>query len=170
MSRSKRSGRSICLGAERLSRTTRRDISTVSTHMPIPDILKASLTYPANEKDITRDLLIFVTAYLRLHSSHDLPAHLEPRRPGCDPKQPTRQHLHVVAHSLGAQAAILASVHAPAIFSSLTVADLAIISPGKINDALTKLPKDVLCLGFPERYPDGLVLTEELRKNKHTRG
>jgi hypothetical protein len=70
------------------------------------------------------------------------------------PRQPTRQNLHVIAHSLGAQAIILASVYAPSIFSSLTVIDLATNAAGKINDATVKLLKEVLCLGFLERYRD----------------
>ena len=35
---------------------------------------------------------------------------------------------------------------------------------------MAKLPKDVLCLGLPERYPDRSALKEELRKNKRTQG
>ncbi|KAF4958076.1 hypothetical protein FSARC_11112 [Fusarium sarcochroum] len=124
----------------------------------------------ANEKDITRDLLLFVTAYLPVRSGRDLPKYLQPRRPTSQARQPVRQNLHVVAHSLGAQAAMLASVHAPSIFSSLTIIDPAMIPAGKINDAMAKLPKDVLCLGLSKQYPDHASVEKELRVNKRTRG
>ncbi|KAJ4243851.1 hypothetical protein NW762_014731 [Fusarium torreyae] len=124
----------------------------------------------ANEKDITRDLLLFVTAYLPTCPGQDLPKHLQPRVPTSQSRQPTRQNLHVVAHSLGAQAAILASVHAPSIFSGMTVIDPAMIPAGKIKDAMAKLPKEVLCLGLPERFSNRESVGKELRKNKRTRG
>ncbi|KAL2670249.1 hypothetical protein Neosp_014716 [[Neocosmospora] mangrovei] len=124
----------------------------------------------ANEKDITRDLLLFITAYLPICPGADLPKHLQPRRPTSQPRQATRPNLHVIAHSLGAQAAMLASVHAPTVFDSLTVIDPAMIPAGKINDAMAKLPKEVLCLGLPERFADLASVEKELRKNKRTRG
>ncbi|KAI1854762.1 hypothetical protein JX266_000880 [Neoarthrinium moseri] len=124
----------------------------------------------ANEKDVARDLLLFITAYLPVCPGQTLPQHLEARRPTSQPRQTTRQNLHVVAHSLGAQSAILASVHAPKIFSSLTVIDPAMIPAGKINDAMAKLPKETLCLGLSERYPDRASVEKELRANKRTRG
>ncbi|KAI8711176.1 hypothetical protein NCS52_01493200 [Fusarium sp. LHS14.1] len=123
----------------------------------------------ANEKDITRDLLLFITAYLPICPGGDLPKHLQPRRPTSQHRQPTRPNLHVVAHSLGAQAAMLASVHAPTVFDSLTVIDPAMIPAGKINDAMAKLPKEVLCLGLPERFANHSSVEKELRKNKRTR-
>jgi len=126
--------------------------------------------FPANEKDITRDLLLFITAYLPLEPGQDLPDQLSPRLPATNPDQPTRKHLHVIAHSLGAQAAILASVHAPAIFSSITVADPAMIPSGKINTAMAKLPKDIYCLNLPERFPTRASVEKELQVNKRTRG
>ncbi|KAL6364200.1 hypothetical protein LRP88_02116 [Fusarium phalaenopsidis] len=124
----------------------------------------------ANEKDITRDLLLFITAYLPICPGGDLPKHLQPRKPTSQPRQHTRPNLHVVAHSLGAQAVMLASVHAPTVFESLTVIDPAMIPAGKINDAMAKLPKHVLCLGLPERFADRASVEKELRKNKRTRG
>ncbi|ENH63245.1 hypothetical protein FOC1_g10009140 [Fusarium oxysporum f. sp. cubense race 1] len=80
-----------------------------------------------------------------------------------------RQNLHVFSHSLGAQAAILASVHAPNIFSSLMVVDPAMIPAGKINDAMTKLPKEIFCLGLKENFPDRNAVENALRENKRTR-
>ncbi|KAH7248629.1 Alpha/Beta hydrolase protein [Fusarium redolens] len=122
----------------------------------------------ANEKDIVRDLLLFLTAYLPLQPGEELPKHLEPRRPTAQAQQPTRQNLHVFAHSLGAQAAILASVHAPNIFSSLMVVDPAMIPAGKINDAMTKLPKEIFCLGLKKDFPDRKAVETALRENKRT--
>ncbi|OAQ78550.1 alpha/beta hydrolase family domain-containing protein [Purpureocillium lilacinum] len=123
-----------------------------------------------NEKDITRDLLLFITAYLPLEPGQDLPDQLSPRLPTTSPDQPTRKHLHVIAHSLGAQAAILASAHAPTIFSSITVADPAMIPSGKINTAMAKLPKDIYCLNLPEQFPTRSSVEKELQVNKRTRG
>ncbi|KAF4948854.1 hypothetical protein FGADI_9344 [Fusarium gaditjirri] len=123
----------------------------------------------ANEKDIVRDFLLFLTAYLPVHPVEELPKHLEPRIPTDEAQQPTRQNLHVFAHSLGAQAAILASVHAPKIFSSLMVVDPAMIPAGKINDAMTKLPKEIFCLGLTEGFPDRKAVEDALRGNKRTR-
>ncbi|KAF5624960.1 hypothetical protein F52700_9335 [Fusarium sp. NRRL 52700] len=123
----------------------------------------------ANEKDIVRDLLLFLTAYLPVQPGEELPKHLVPRIPTGKAQQPTRQDLHVFAHSLGAQAAILASVHAPNIFSSLMLVDPAMIPAGKINDAMTKLPKEIFCLGLKEHYPDRKAVETALRENKRTR-
>ncbi|KAF4442617.1 hypothetical protein FACUT_1929 [Fusarium acutatum] len=122
----------------------------------------------ANEKDIVRDLLLFLTAYLPVQPGVELPKHLKPRTPTGQAQQPTRQNLHVFAHSLGAQAAILASVHAPNIFSSLMVVDPAMIPAGKINDAMTKLPKEIFCLGLEEHFPDRNAVKTALRENKRT--
>ncbi|KAF5562700.1 hypothetical protein FNAPI_3019 [Fusarium napiforme] len=123
----------------------------------------------ANEKDIVRDLLLFLTAYLPIEPGEELPKNLEARKPTGQAQQPTRQNLHVFAHSLGAQAAILASVHAPNIFSSLMVVDPAMIPAGKINDAMTKLPKEIFCLGLKETFPDHKAVETGLRENKRTR-
>ncbi|KAI1011528.1 hypothetical protein LB504_002217 [Fusarium proliferatum] len=123
----------------------------------------------ANEKDIVRDLLLFLTAYLPVQPGGELPKHLEPRTPTAQAQQPTRQNLHVFAHSLGAQAAILASVHAPNIFSSLMVVDPAMIPAGKINDAMTKLPKDIFCLGLEQNFPDRNAVEKALRETKRTK-
>ncbi|EXA48658.1 hypothetical protein NW756_010328 [Fusarium oxysporum] len=123
----------------------------------------------ANEKDIVRDLLLFLTAYLPVQPSEELPKHLQPRTTTDQAQQPTRQNLHVFSHSLGAQAAILASVHAPNIFSSLMVVDPAMIPAGKINDAMTKLPKEIFCLGLKENFPDRNAVENALRENKRTR-
>ncbi|KAF5613658.1 uncharacterized protein FTJAE_13868 [Fusarium tjaetaba] len=123
----------------------------------------------ANEKDIVRDLLLFLTAYLPVQPGKELPRYLEARKPAGQAQQPTRQNLHVFAHSLGAQAAILASVHAPNIFSSLMVVDPAMIPAGKINDAMTKLPKEIFCLGLKETFPDHKAVEKALRENKRTR-
>ncbi|KAI1014863.1 hypothetical protein LB503_004015 [Fusarium chuoi] len=123
----------------------------------------------ANEKDIVRDLLLFLTAYLPVQPGGELPKYLEPRKPTARAQQTTRQNLHVFAHSLGAQAAILASVHAPNIFSSLMVADPAMIPAGKINDAMAKLPKDIFCLGLKQNFPDRNAVENTLRETKRTR-
>ncbi|KAF9765090.1 hypothetical protein IL306_002678 [Fusarium sp. DS 682] len=123
----------------------------------------------ANEKDIVRDLLLFLTAYLPVQPGGDLPKYLQPRRPTTQPRQPTRQNLHVFAHSLGAQAAILASVHAPNTFNGLMVIDPVMIPAGKINDAMAKLPKEIFCLDLKERYPDRKAIEKALRENKLTR-
>ncbi|PNP75774.1 hypothetical protein FNYG_10852 [Fusarium nygamai] len=123
----------------------------------------------ANEKDIVRDLLLFLTAYLPVQPCEELPKYVEPRKPTGQAQQPTRQNLHVFSHSLGAQAAILASVHAPNIFSSLMVVDPAMIPAGKINDAMTKLPKEIFCLGLKETFPDRKAVENALRENKRTR-
>ncbi|KAM6507129.1 hypothetical protein FALCPG4_018516 [Fusarium falciforme] len=98
-----------------------------------------------------------------------LPTHLRPRRPTSQPRQPTWPNLHVVAHSLGAQAAMLACVHALTVFGSLTVIDPAMIPAGKTNDTMAKLPKEALCFGLPERFADRASVIKELRKNKRTR-
>jgi pimeloyl-ACP methyl ester carboxylesterase len=123
----------------------------------------------ANEKDIVRDLLLFLTAYLPIHPGEELPKNLEPRKPTGQAQQPTRRNLHIFAHSLGAQAAILASVHAPNIFSSLIVVDPAMIPAGKINEAMAKLPKEIFCLGLKESFPDRKAVETALRENKRTR-
>ncbi|KLO93692.1 uncharacterized protein LW94_9449 [Fusarium fujikuroi] len=123
----------------------------------------------ANEKDIVRDLLLFLTAYLPVQPGGELPRHLEPRKPSVQAQQPTRRNLHVFAHSLGAQAAILASVHAPNIFSSLMVVDPAMIPAGKINDAMTKLPKEIFCLGLKQNFPDRNAVENALRETKRTK-
>ncbi|CVK88354.1 hypothetical protein FPRO04_07086 [Fusarium proliferatum] len=123
----------------------------------------------ANEKDIVRDLLLFLTAYLPVKPGGELPKYLEPRKPTARAQQPTRQNLHVFAHSLGAQAAILASVHAPNIFSSLMVVDPAMIPAGKINEAMTKLPKDIFCLGLKQNFPDRDAVEKALRETKRTK-
>ncbi|KAG5809143.1 hypothetical protein H9Q74_006730 [Fusarium xylarioides] len=123
----------------------------------------------ANEKDIVRDLLLFLTAYLPIQPGEELPKYLQTRTPTYKAPQPTRQNLHVFAHSLGAQAAILASVHAPNIFSSLMVVDPAMIPAGKINDAMTKLPKEIFCLGLKETFPDRNAVETALRETKRTR-
>ncbi|KAF5665632.1 alpha beta hydrolase family domain-containing protein [Fusarium denticulatum] len=123
----------------------------------------------ANEKDIVRDLLLFLTAYLPVQPGEELPENLEPRKPTAQAQQPTRQNLHVFAHSLGAQAAILASVHAPNIFRSLMVVDPAMIPAGKINSAMTKLPKEIFCLGLKQHFSDHKAVETALRENKRTR-
>ncbi|KAF5570081.1 hypothetical protein FPANT_13819, partial [Fusarium pseudoanthophilum] len=120
----------------------------------------------ANEKDIVRDLLLLLTAYLPVQPGKELPKYLQPRTPTDKAQQPTRQNLHVFAHSLGAQASILASVHAPNIFSSLMVVDPAMIPAGKINDAMTKLPKEIFCLGLKETFPDRNAVETALCENK----
>lgn len=128
-------------------------------------------TFPTgNEKDIARDILLFVTAYLPLTPAHALPEALVPRQPTSYGQQPVRTNLHVLAHSLGAQSAMLAAAHAPDIFSGLTVLDPAMIPPGKINTAFTKLPKDVLCTNIQYRHCNRESVATALRSNKRTRG
>lgn len=122
-----------------------------------------------NEKDITRDILLFVTSYLPLTATEVLPQNLAPRQPTSHAQQPVRQNVHVLAHSLGAQCAMLAAAHAPDIFASLTVLDPAIIPPGKISKAFTKLPKDALCTNIKYRHPSLESVVTELRTNKRTR-
>lgn len=65
---------------------------------------------------------------------------------------------------------MLACVHAPTVFESLTVIDPAMIPAGKINDTMAKLPKELLCLGLLERFADRTSVEKELRKNKRTQG
>lgn len=123
----------------------------------------------ANEKDIARDLMLFVTAYLSLQATQDLPAELEPRTLNGDGRQLVRQHLHVVSHSLGAQSAILMAAHAPGLFASLTVFDPAMIPDGKIREAFVKMPKDVLCLGIPFAYRTRADFEAQIARNRRTR-
>ncbi|KAL2205659.1 hypothetical protein CC79DRAFT_1359549 [Sarocladium strictum] len=123
-----------------------------------------------NEKDITRDVLMFITGYLPLQAGQELPESLPFRRPQTARPQPVRPNLHVVAHSLGAQAAMLCAAHAPDLFASLTVMDPAMIPGGKIRDAYTKLPKDVFCTGLKPTYQNKEEVRSELKKNRRTRG
>ncbi|KAJ5322695.1 hypothetical protein N7452_010984 [Penicillium brevicompactum] len=123
-----------------------------------------------NEKDITRDILLFVTAYLPLTAAQVLPEQLVARQPTLQGPQPVRRNVHVLAHSLGAQCAILAAAHAPDIFASLTVMDPAMIPSGKINKAFTKLPKDTLCTNLRYSHPSLDSVVTDLRTNKRTRG
>lgn len=124
-----------------------------------------------NEKDITRDILQFVTAYLPLTATGGkLPQNLPYRAPKPSGHQNARQNVHVIAHSLGAQAAILAAVHAPQLFSSLTVFDPAIVPPGKVLEAFIKLPSEVFCTMIPEFLPSREALRDTVYKNKRTRG
>ncbi|KAH8178472.1 alpha/beta hydrolase family protein [Sarocladium implicatum] len=123
-----------------------------------------------NEKDITRDLLMFITGYMPLDARQDLPHNLEFRRPGPTGAQPVRQNLHIMAHSLGAQAAMLAAAHAPEVFASLTVMDPAMIPGGKIQGIFKKFPRDVFCTGIKAEYKNKEEVLAEVKQNKRTRG
>lgn len=119
-------------------------------------VYRANLTFTlqiiGNEKDIARDILLFVTAFLPAVASQSLPVELLPRRPKPNNKNIARKNLHVVAYSLGAQAAMLVAAHAPNIFSSLSLIDPAMVPSGKISNMFTKLPKDVFCFNIGEHY------------------
>ncbi|TQV93643.1 alpha/beta hydrolase family domain-containing protein [Cordyceps javanica] len=123
-----------------------------------------------NEKDITRDLLMFITGYLPVRPQQDLPEELPFRAPDLNGTQLTRSNLHVIAHSLGAQAAMLSAAHAPDIFSSLTVMDPAMIPGGKIVEAFAKLPKELFCMQLEEQHSSREDLVAALQANKRTRG
>ena len=43
------------------------------------------------------------------------------------------------------------------------------VPAGSINDAMSKYPKDVLCLGLSEEYPDRNAVEKELHGNKRAR-
>lgn len=105
-----------------------------------------------------------------LKAGEQVPEMLPVRNPKRDGRQPVRPNLHVIAHSLGAQAAMLASAHAPEVFASLTVFDPAIVPPGKILDGFRQLPNDVFCTMIPERLPSREALREAIKKNKRTGG
>ncbi|MCO5585444.1 hypothetical protein L7F22_039377 [Adiantum nelumboides] len=102
------------------------------------------------EKDIARDLLIFLTSYLPLQAGQELPFELPIRSFDYnDPKiQPVRQNLHLIAHSMGGQASILACSHAPQIAQSLTLIDPAIIPPGKVLERYSKIDKKAFALAY----------------------
>ena len=121
-------------------------------------------------KDIARDILLFVTAYLPLEAKTVLPYNLAARKPSHDGVHPVRQELNVVAHSLGALCAMLAAAHAPKIFSSLTIIDPGIIPPGKIWEMYIRMPKEVMSIGLKEQYADREALVADLKKNRRTRG
>lgn len=123
-----------------------------------------------NEKDIARDLLLFITAYLPLYAGENLPKRLVPRQPAENGRTMVRQDLHVIGHSLGAQSAMLIAAHAPDVFASLTVFDPAMIPNGPIREAFTKYPKDVLCTNLKFKYPNRESLLAGIRKNRRTKG
>ncbi len=123
-----------------------------------------------NEKDITRDLLMFITGYLPVQPHQDLPGSLPFRAPGFEGRQATRPNLHAVAHSLGAQAAMLSAAHAPDIFSSLSVMDPAVIPGGKIVEAFAKVPKELFCMQLKEQHSSREDLATALKANKRTCG
>ena len=100
----------------------------------------------------------------------DLPERLEYRLPKSNGRQEIRENVHVIAHSMGAQSAILAAVHAPQLFSSLTIFDPAIVPPGKVLEGFVKLPNDVFCTLIPEHVQSRDELREIVGKNKRTNG
>lgn len=142
---------------------------TVSLSEPVRAFRAVLTRFSGNEKDIARDLLLFITAYLPLHAGEALPSELLPRHPTDKPRQPVRADLHVVSHSLGAQAAMIIAAHAPDLFSSLAVFDPAMIPPGKVQQAFFKLPKALFCTGLPYTYASHSELKTELRHNRRTR-
>lgn len=113
--------------------------------------------------------MLFVTAYLPIHPTQDLPAVLVPRSFSGSERQPVRHDLHVVSHSLGAQSAMLIAAHAPQLFASLTVFDPAMIPDGKIRQAFVKMPKDILCLGVPFNHRNRAEFKAEVARNRRTR-
>lgn len=123
-----------------------------------------------NCKDIARDLLLFLTLYLPLHPGQSLPSQLPARKLQPSNIQPARRNLHVLAHSMGAQSALLIAAHAPDLFASLTLFDPAIIPPGDIGTAFFKIPKDRLAFGFPFHHQDTASLRASLDVNRRTKG
>lgn len=123
----------------------------------------------ASEKDVARDLLLFVTAYLPVHATQDLPSELVPRTFSGHGRQLVRHDLHTVSHSLGAQSAILMAAHAPQLFASLSIFDPAMIPDGKIRQAFVKMPKDILCLGIPFAYRTRADFEAQIARNRRTR-
>lgn len=102
---------------------------------------------------------MFITAYLPLQPGQELPHRLPLRRPGTGPEpQPVRPNLHIIAHSMGGQASVLACAHAPGIAASLTLIDPAIIPPGKVLERYCKLDKKAYCLGLRRHYDSVWVL------------
>lgn len=130
---------------------------------------RGSLRLSGNEKDIARDLLLSVAAYLPLESGESLQPELAARRPTSSSTHPTRRNLHFIGHSLGAQAAMLVAAHAPELFSSLSVIDPAIIPAGKILQAFAAMPKDVLCAGIEWKHESVEALNKALKANKRTK-
>lgn len=129
-----------------------------------------SLTIIGNEKDIARDIMLFVTSYLPTRPGQEMPFELQARPRSHSHEVHTRKHLHVVAHSLGAQSAMLIASHAPSLFASMTVFDPAMIPDGKIRQGFAALPKATLCTNIGYRHESKEAVKEELRKNRRTRG
>ncbi|OAR02325.1 hypothetical protein LLEC1_00445 [Akanthomyces lecanii] len=123
-----------------------------------------------NKKDITCDLLIFIIGYLPVRPRNNLPESLPFRALSLNRTQFTRPNLHIIAHSLGAQAAILSAAYTPNIFSSLSVMDLAIIPGGKIVEAFAKLPKELFYMQLEEQHSSREDLIAALQTNKRTCG
>ncbi len=107
---------------------------------------------PGNEKDIARDLMLFIISYLTFYPDDNLPTELEPGTTNNAKSHQIRQDLHVIGHSLGAQSAILIAAHAPDLFKSLKIIDPAMIPAEKILRAFTALPKDTFCTGLKYTY------------------
>lgn len=124
------------------------------------------------EKDIARDLLIFLTSYLPLQAGQDLPFELPLRSFNYSERkaQPVRQNLHIIAHSMGGQASILACSHTPQIAKSLTLIDPAIIPPGKVLERYSKIDKKAFALGLRQHYTSMEDLQAEIRTHKRTKG
>lgn len=134
-----------------------------------PSRSKTSLPI-GNEKDICRDILHFVTAYLPVKFELNLPEALPHRLINSENRQAVRGNLHVVAHSMGAQASLLAAAHAPDVFASLSIFDPAIVPPGDILNNFCKLPNEVFCTNLPEVLPSREVLRRAIEANRRLRG
>lgn len=130
----------------------------------------ANISCAGNEKDLARDLLLFVTAYLPPDFQEDLPTNLVAHRPSSNGRQRTRENLHTVGHSLGAKSSILVAAHAPDLFASITCFDPAVIPRGPIQKAFCAIPKDALTLGLQLNYPSREHVIRALSKNRRTRG
>lgn len=113
--------------------------------------------------------MLFVTAYLPVKTEQDLPSELIARLPSDEDLQLVRADLHVVAHSMGAQAAMLIATHAPELFASLTVLDPAIIPSGDLQTKFASLPTEAFCKGIDFHHESRASLLSQLKSNKRTR-
>ncbi|KAM0718765.1 hypothetical protein Q7P37_005836 [Cladosporium fusiforme] len=121
------------------------------------------------EKDIARDIMLFVTAYLPVNAGQDLPSELIPRSLSEGNLQLVRPNLHVVAHSMGAQSAMFIAAHAPELFASLTMFDPAVIPAGPIEEAYTHVPTEKFCKGLDYEHESRDSLVSQLKANRRTR-
>lgn len=122
-----------------------------------------------SQKDIARDILLFITAYMPLQARQDLPTELVPRPLQKQNQQLSRTNLHVIAHSMGAQAGMLIATHAPDLFASLTLFDPAMFPGGPLGKKLQSIPKSMYCRGLDFQHDSKSSLLSQLKSNKRTR-